>query len=63
MAEVPPARVKCSLRVVQAVRLADAFRHRKPTLEELMARGMSRATAYRWLAAFNQARPETSNDA
>lgn len=38
---------------VTALRIAREFRDRQPTVAELMARhGMSRATAYRWRAAW-----------
>ena len=43
--------------VVAAIRLADLYRHRLPTVEELMdGQGMSQATAYRWVERFKQAR-------
>jgi hypothetical protein len=63
MADPASRKVQCSDKVVEAVRLADRFRERLPTVDELMARGMSRAKAYRWWAAFRQARPEAANDA
>ena len=43
--------------VVAAIRLADQYRHRIPTVDELMRQqGMSQATAYRWVERFKQAR-------
>ncbi|GAB3755091.1 hypothetical protein [Lysobacter olei] len=40
-----------------AFAIAHQFPHRLPTVEELQdAHGMSRATAYRWLADLKQAR-------
>ena len=41
-----------------AVRVARAFSHSNPTPRALQQRfGMSRATAYRWAAAFKNAQP------
>jgi DNA-binding IclR family transcriptional regulator len=43
--------------VLVAARIATEYANRLPTVSELRSRfGMSRATAYRWLAAFRQAR-------
>lgn len=40
-----------------AIRLADAYRHRSPSVDELMHKhGMSLATAYRWRDRFKRAR-------
>lgn len=44
-----------------AIRVADEFRDRTPTHQELQSRyGMSRATAYRWLNAMRSARGQLS---
>lgn len=46
-----------SVTVFVAVRVADAFPDRVPTKAELIERfGMSKATAFRWIAAFKAAR-------
>lgn len=45
------------VRVEMAIRLADQYRNKVPTHQELQDRyGMSRATAYRWLHALRSAR-------
>jgi len=42
-----------------AAQIATVYSHRLPTAQELQDRfGMSRATAYRWVGAFEQARGE-----
>jgi predicted DNA-binding transcriptional regulator YafY len=54
-----PAR-KVHAHMLVAVRIATAFTHRLPTVQELQDRfGMSRATAYRWVSALKQAKGET----
>lgn len=43
--------------ILAAVRIAEAYKSRLPTVAELRDRfGMSRATAYRWVRAFKVAR-------
>lgn len=44
--------------IEMAVRIAKTFSHTNPTPRALQQRfGMSRATAYRWVAAFKNANP------
>lgn len=46
--------------ILMAIRIADAYRDRLPTVQQLQDRfGMSRATAYRWLASLRGARANT----
>lgn len=43
--------------IYTAIRIADKYRHRTPTVADLIADfGMHRATAYRWLRAIKDAR-------
>lgn len=43
--------------VLTAIRIVDAYHNRLPTVQQLQDRfGMSRATAYRWLASLREAR-------
>lgn len=56
-ANPPPSSV--SALAIQAMRLALRYQHRTPTVAELRETyGMSRATAYRWIAAFKAAKGE-----
>ena len=55
--EVGGPRGSTIVRMVVACRIADKYRHRLPTVQELCADfGMHRATAYRWRAAMADAR-------
>ncbi len=50
-----------TVRLEMAIRVADEYRNRTPTHQELQTRyGMSRATAYRWLSAMRAARGQLS---
>jgi hypothetical protein len=52
-----PTPYSASIKILTAVRIADAFRDRVPARDELMAQfGMSRSTAWRWVTAFKAAR-------
>jgi DNA-binding FadR family transcriptional regulator len=52
-----PSPYSASIKIITAVRIADAFPDRLPTRDELMnAFGMSRSTAWRWASAFKAAR-------
>ncbi len=43
--------------IARAIRIADHYRHRLPSVQELIDEyQMSRPTAYRWIAAFRRAR-------
>lgn len=59
--EVGGPRNSTNVRVEMAIRLADEYRDRTPSYQELQSRyGMSRATAYRWLNAMRSARGQLS---
>jgi len=59
MAPGVPGHESSSTRIFVAVKVADRFKDRTPTARELIDLwGMSRATAYRWVAAFKAARGE-----
>lgn len=50
----PRAHVAPCVRVIQALRIAQRFGNKRPTIQGLRdSFGMSRATAYRWRAAWD----------
>ena len=59
--EISPPPNSTAVGVLQALRIALRYQHRTPTVPELIeAYGMSRATAYRWIAAFKQAKGQAT---
>jgi hypothetical protein len=47
---------RASLKLIVAIRIARRYLHRAPTVKDLQDEfGMSRATAYRWVAALRDA--------
>lgn len=49
----------CSMQMLVATRIALEYARKVPTVAQLRERfGMSRATAYRWIAAFKAAKGE-----
>ncbi len=56
----PRAHVAPCIRVIQALRIAQRFGNKRPTIQGLRESfGMSRATAYRWRAAWDYVREAT----
>lgn len=54
-------RPSTNVKLEMAIRVADEYRDREPTHQELQSRyGMSRATAFRWLNAMRAARGQLS---